>query len=330
MSASVHRILIIRRDNIGDLVCTTPMIAALRRVMPDAWIGVLVNQYNVAVMCGNPDVNDVFAYRKAKHRGPGVSKLGIWLETARLLWRLRRMKLDFVLCASPGAQRFARLLAPRRIIETDRSGSEHEVAITSRLLAPMGVIEKPGPLVLHENAEQQAQLLIRLGLTTDRSNRCVAVHLSARKPRQRWPLNYHAEFIRRLLADGLADKILLFWAPGDESDPQHPGDDRKAEQLITQLRDLAVTPVPTHELSELVAGLSLANIVICSDGGAMHIAAALGKPILCFFGNSSAERWHPWGVFYELLQNPSRNVADINVDEAYTAFKRLTGRLDKQ
>jgi ADP-heptose:LPS heptosyltransferase len=85
--------------------------------------------------------------------------------------------------------------------------------------------------------------------------------------------------------------------------------------------------VATHELPELVAGLSLANAVVCSDGGAMHIAAGLGKPIVCFFGNSSAERWHPWGVPYELLQKPSQDVADISVDEAYSAYVRLLERL---
>ena len=96
-------ILVIRRDNIGDLVCTTPMLAALRKAMPDAWIGVLVNQYNVAVMRGNPDVDAVFAYRKAKHRGPGESKLAIWLETAGLLWKLRRKGIEVVVAPVPGA-----------------------------------------------------------------------------------------------------------------------------------------------------------------------------------------------------------------------------------
>jgi len=57
----------------------------------------------------------------------------------------------------------------------------------------------------------------------------------------------------------------------------------------------------------------------------MHIAAALGKPILCFFGNSGAARWRPWGVPYVLLQPPSLNAADISVDEAYAGYERLLG-----
>ena len=82
----------------------------------------------------------------------------------------------------------------------------------------------------------------------------------------------------------------------------------------------------TEHLSELIAGLSLCDAAVLSDGGAMHVAAGLGKPLVCFFGNSPAERWHPWGVPYELLQKPSRDVSDIRVDEAAAAFGRLIAR----
>jgi ADP-heptose:LPS heptosyltransferase len=79
----------------------------------------------------------------------------------------------------------------------------------------------------------------------------------------------------------------------------------------------------TEHLSELIAGLSLCDAAVLSDGGGMHVAAGLGKPLVCFFGNSSADRWHPWGVSYELLQKPSRDVSEISVDEAAAAFARL-------
>lgn len=329
MSTSDNRsskILIIRRDNIGDLLCTTPLLTTLRHAWPEAWIGVLANRYNAPILAGNPDIDDIFAYEKAKHRAGDKRRLTVWRETAMLLWRLRRMRLDIVLCASPGARRFARLLAPRRIIEADRSGSEHEVAITARLLQPLGVTPAPGPLVLHADAMRQASMRAALDLPKC-SERCLSVHISARKPKQRWPIERHAELIRRILAAGLANRILLFWAPGSADDPLHPGDDDKAEHLINLLGGLPVNPVATRELPELVAGLSLADVVVCSDGGAMHIAAALGKPILCFFGNSAADRWHPWGVPYELLQPASHDVADIGIDEAYSAFNRLMGRI---
>jgi ADP-heptose:LPS heptosyltransferase len=90
-----------------------------------------------------------------------------------------------------------------------------------------------------------------------------------------------------------------------------------------RLPDLPLLALSTQRLPELIAGLSLCDRVVCSDGGAMHIAAALGKPIVCLFGNSDAARWHPWGVPHVVLQKESRNVADISVDEACAAFAQL-------
>ena len=117
-----------------------PRLAALRKAMPDAWIGVLVNQYNVAVMRGNPDVNEVFAYRKAKHRGPGESKLAIWLETAGLLWKLRRKGVDVAIVASPGGDRYARLVGARRIIADKPGAPFHEVEAVVPILGGVHII----------------------------------------------------------------------------------------------------------------------------------------------------------------------------------------------
>jgi ADP-heptose:LPS heptosyltransferase len=86
---------------------------------------------------------------------------------------------------------------------------------------------------------------------------------------------------------------------------------------------LPLIAYPTYQLKDLAAALSLVDYVICSDGGAMHIAAALGKPLLCFFGDSDATRWHPWGVPYRLLQPDSRDAADISLAAALQAFREL-------
>ena len=55
----------------------------------------------------------------------------------------------------------------------------------------------------------------------------------------------------------------------------------------------------------------------------MHIAAAVQKPIVCLFGDSSASRWRPWGTHYELLQSGSRNVMDIEVEQVVMAALKL-------
>ena len=61
-----RKLLVIRRDNIGDLVCTTPLLRSLRQKYPEARIDALVTSYNEPILENNPDVDYVYAYTKAK------------------------------------------------------------------------------------------------------------------------------------------------------------------------------------------------------------------------------------------------------------------------
>jgi ADP-heptose:LPS heptosyltransferase len=150
----------------------------------------------------------------------------------------------------------------------------------------------------------------------------VAIHISARKVPQRWPIERFAELMKQIhLSDG--SRFMVFWSPGDENNPLHPGDDSKAAQLLALVTDLPVLPFPTQQLGELIAGLSLCNKMVCADGGAMHIGAALGLSMVCLFGNSDAERWFPWGTKYQLLQAESRDVNDISVSDVLNAWNAL-------
>ena len=60
-----------------------------------------------------------------------------------------------------------------------------------------------------------------------------------------------------------------------------------------------------------------------SDGGAMHVAAALQKPLVCFFGNSDATRWHPWQCRHIVLQPETRDVGNLPIEQVLEAAKTL-------
>jgi ADP-heptose:LPS heptosyltransferase len=332
------KILVIRRDNIGDLVCTTPLFSALRRHFPGAHIAALVNSYNAPVLNGNPAVDEICVYRKAKHRDAGESRFAIWWETWRLMRRLRREDFDVAIVATPGRQpaalKFAHWVRARRVIAYGevsdgiddplplmQTNNAHETESVMRLLRPLGIDEAPGPVCVTADAKQVASIAVPAG-----EGPLIALHISARKPAQRWPINRFAELAHALHARHGA-RFLLFWSPGAEGHAQHPGDDDKADKLIALCHDLPLLACPTYQLEDLIAGLACCDRVICSDGGAMHLAAGVGKSIVCFFGNSGAQRWRPWGVPHELLQPESRNVIDISVDDALAAFERLDSRL---
>ncbi|MEO5345402.1 MAG: glycosyltransferase family 9 protein [Magnetococcus sp. YQC-9] len=322
---SLERILIIRKDNIGDLVCTTPLITRLRTHFPNAHLAALVTDYNIPVLSGHPALNALHSYQKAKHRHTHESWLGIYLRRANLFWQLRRERFDLILLPGgphPSALRAARVLNPKRIlVRTETPAGLHEVECVLRLLQPLG-IDDPTPAPPTRIGVDPEQLARLTPMPPD-DKPLIGLHISARKIPQRWPWERFAELIRILGARGY--RLALFWSPGAEDNPLHPGDDDKARQILDAVGRLDIVAQPTRALPELIAGLSRCQAIICSDGGAMHLAAGLEKPIVCFFGNSDAKRWHPWGVPYRLLQPASERVEEISVDEALRAFDALMG-----
>lgn len=333
------RILVVRRDNIGDLVCTTPLIAALRHQYPKAWLGALVNSYNAPVLAGNPNLDEVIAYRKTKHLDPGESVLGAFGARIAALWRLRRSRLDWVVLATPDVSprlvRLARWLAPARIAGfSDGSAAArgldaavplatvrdlHEVERVFALAPLLGVSGPIPPMKVVADPAERARAAAAFG--THAGPR-VAVQLSARRPSQRWPAERWAELIRVLAAQHGA-RVMLLWSPGTADDPRHPGDDEKAAAVVQAAGEAAPIAWRTARLEQLIAALDACDSVITPDGGALHLAAALGKPVAALFGDSPPERWRPWGVGHCVLRAESLDVGDLDVEAVRAGWAGL-------
>ncbi|MBM3856675.1 MAG: glycosyltransferase family 9 protein [Verrucomicrobia bacterium] len=336
-------ILVIRRDNIGDLICTTPLLRALREHFPNASISILVSSYNVEVLQGNQDIDETFVFLKRRHDNHGYHPISVIWKRWQLKRFLRKQNFDYIILAN-GGWRYARKLdgkvtigfkekhlpnsnQPDITIPREGSGpvEEHEVSKLSRLGTLLGIsLEKSlGPTYLFPDkklVEQERQRLIARGW--DPNQKTIGVHISARHSVNRWPENHFFTLLKKIAA---ADRVqfILLWSPGLQNNPTHPGDDEKAERLLRMLSGLSIFGAPTTTISKLIATTSLIDDLICSDGGAMHVAAALQKPILSFFGMGSIESWHPWKTPHIALRAPSCEVKDISVEEAFSGFLRL-------
>jgi heptosyltransferase-3 len=324
------KILVIRRDNIGDLVCTTPLFSSLRHAFPSAYIAALVNTYSAPVLANNPEIDSVFSYTKGKHGANQQGKLQRWVATFRLLRTLRAHQFDVAIAIGISSVALARLVSPKRIISSgkhagtnvialERLQSLHAVEAVQKYLSPLGIDAAPGRMKLYPDIA-----LLNRGLTPSpaRGKPLIGLHLSARKPSQRWPLE-HFSALAKKLHGSLGASFLVFWSPGTESNSQHPGDDEKAERFKLATRELPAYLYPTNQLGELIAAMSLCDLIICGDGGAMHIGAGLNKPVVALFGDSDPQLWRPWQVPCRVFQPVSRNVADITVDEVFIAAVAL-------
>lgn len=295
-------------------------MAGLRAQLPRAWLGALVTTYNAEVLARNPALDEIFVYEKLKHRSGGIfvhlkNRLG-------QLARLRQRKLDWVLVPAPAPQslKLARSLRPGQVIAAPLTfpAGMHEVERTFGLGRSFGVTGAPGPLQVFPDAEKVLELKQRIG-----AGPFTALHISARRPAQRWPLERYASLAAQLSQQG---RVMLLWAPGSKDNPGHPGDDAAAEEILRNAKGPAsspVIPLATPDLKTLIAALSLADRVVCPDGGAMHLAAALGKPVVALFGDSPVNRWRPWGVPHRVVRPESRDLADLPLEPVLEALQAL-------
>lgn len=100
----MQRILVIRIDFLGDMVCTTALLHALKQRWPAAEIHVLANKYNQSVLARNPDVSAVhtYVYSKQCERNQRPGRLMALFDRLALIWRLRRLGFDLLLIPNGG------------------------------------------------------------------------------------------------------------------------------------------------------------------------------------------------------------------------------------
>lgn len=340
----MKKFLIIRLDKIGDLICTTPLLSALRKHYPKAHIAALVNDYNAPVLNNNADIDAVYIYSKNDNK---------WFFLRFLLFlffvfKLRRKKFDYAILANAniplqergvrfavffGIKNIVSYVAPNHRLAKYVNHSlpyvhkenRHHVERVFNLLTTLGISGKPEKLSLFPDIELVKKIKSKFfeALPDYVNIAPIGVHISARKDSNRWPAERFSELIQALW-EKYRLPIILFWAPNTlELSKLHPGDDEKALEIMSTLSNIPIFACATQQLPELIAGLSLSRSLICSDGGAMHIAAALDKPMVCFFGDTNAVHWHPWCVKHVLLQPSSLNVSHISVGEALNAYESL-------
>lgn len=340
------RILIVRRDNIGDLICTLPLIRSIRALCPSARIDLLVNSYNAPVVANNTDVDNVYIYTKAKHKIARNTVLAVYWRRLVLTLKLRALRYDWLVLANVGYSqrplRWANQISARRVVGfvdaehfgrdkvltdpvlLDRREVHHEVEYLMRLLVPFGSVSEipPARIKPDESLLEAACILLRPKISV---KPLIGINISARLPSQQWPVERFVELINQLRS---VAHCVLFWAPGSQSSAGHPGDDEKAYEIINSISGADLTPYPTQSLSQLIAGISVTDLLVTADGGALHIGAACNKPIVALFGDSDSKQWYPWCVPHRILHPKSRNVRSISAQQVCESVRELLGLSD--
>jgi ADP-heptose:LPS heptosyltransferase len=297
-SRAPARILCLRLERIGDLVMTLPALAELRALAPDASIDLVVGRWNNDVAKAISAVNRVETLDAAwLARGSGGQGIVPLLLQARR-WRARHYDLAIgfepdirsnLLLAASGARRLAGFLSggggPLLDValryDTHAHTADNAIALVHAALGRTGPAGIGTGLALPESARLEAARLL-----SGRAEPIVAVHVSGGRAIKQWPEARFRE-VARTLIDRRGATILL---TGSEAD---------RDQVDAVLRELPAAHVVdvcgTLDLVTLAAVLDRARMIVTGDTGPMHLAAAVGTPVVAVFGPSDPARYGPRG-----------------------------------
>jgi ADP-heptose:LPS heptosyltransferase len=335
------RILIIKRDKLGDLLLTHPIFTCLAHALPDAEVHLLANDYNAWVARDHPGITRLWIYRRV--REGGRLRTAAALSQIPLAWALRRARFDwaFVMGGDESHRAIRRAIATgaRRVVayasEPVRYGSRltdplpppfrgHETERMRALLAPLRL--PPAPLSFPELALDASAKTFAAGWLGARGlveNGYVVIGLGARRAKKQPTAEQVARWSQRLLDEWKLPTVLM-WTPGSTTRRDYPGDDALAQQVLDR-RLAHVHPFrgPLHEALGLIFA---ARTSIIPDSGLMHFAAASPGGVLGLFADpldsAPAERWAPVGARARYLEAEKR-VAEFSDDVVFDALRPL-------
>ena len=315
-AATVRKVLVVRLDAIGDLLLSEPALEVLRLRYPQARIDLVANPASAAVLQGNPNFDRLLRYRAPWHatwRGASVD----WrLEAARfggLTRTLRREQYDlgFELRGDVRDIVFLAAAGPKTLVRSGVRGGAglldwnapqppdaHQVELAVAIASAGGTQAVPRPPRVHLADDERSKAAALLPATE--GSVPIGLHLGAGFQSKCLPMEKFVALMAALHQLSATRQFVVVGAPEERP---------LIETLKAQLEACSLSQA--IHLTDLVGKLSLLEtaailerclLFIGNDSAPMHLAAAVGTPVVTFFGPSEPWKFHPYGVAYRLLE----------------------------
>ncbi len=318
---AARRILVVRLDNLGDVLVTTPALHAIKESLPAATLTLLASPTGAQVGRLNRDVDDVIVYEapwmdpwQKLPRDSAREQAMIALikerrfDAAIIFTSFRQSPLPAAyLCylADIPLRAAASIDGPGSLLTTRHKHPErmmHEVEHGLDLVGALGLGAGDHNLVLtlpDEAHSGAAALLTEWGVATHRADRhgpLVVVHPGCTMPARTYPWEMFAEVAEGLVARLGATVVLT--GSSDERDLTERVRSRVSQRYRSHVR-LAAGTLPFPAFGALI---DAANLVVTNNTGPMHMAAALKTPVVALFAlTNPPEQWGPWRVPHRQL-----------------------------
>ncbi len=302
MVEQYKKILVIQPDHIGDVLLATPMIHALRQRFPRAQIDAVIGEWAKPVLESNPDINRVYVinFRQFNRVHAKSSR------QTKTFWKLRSNKYDLAVMGR-SRNRLIRLFAWAigakqrigfKVPGKDRlltikvwQNTPHESVVLRnlRLAERLGADIRQPELIwkITETEKQYAEQHL------DKYPRpMIGINPGAGTEAKRWPIARFAEVARKL-QEKYGATIAITGSHADTS---------LAQKISSALVKPGIDVAGKTNLRQLAALVAQLDLYISNDSGPMHIAAAVGTPVIDLHsGTDYPSMWRPWGAQHTVL-----------------------------
>ncbi len=304
----MKRILVKEVNWLGDLVLSLPALRALRAAFADALLSVLVRHELAGFFDGIGWVDEVIPY--TVHGG-----IRGWADQRKIIAALRARRFDLAvifpnsfrsalwmrLAGVPSRAGYATdgrlfLLTNRAVPKASAKKGHQRFYWLEMVSDTLGI----PPVILDDRLEVSQYSILRAKqwlASHRRSPNAPLIAISsaaAYGPAKEWPASYYAKLIDILSEIAGAEGVLL----GTRSERL------KCQQVAAMSRAGALVAAGDTDVAELKGLLSLCDGFAGNDSGAMHLAAALGKPAVGIFGSTNPVRTGPVGEKATVIYHP--------------------------
>ena len=296
LNQSPRRIALIKPSALGDIAHSLPVLTALRQRFGDAHIAWVVNRGYAPILEDHPDLNETVQFDRGAMRQGWLR--GGWYF-ARFLKQLRSLQFDMVIdlqgllrtglmtratgaavrIGLASAREGSRLCYTHRV--DDRTGVTHAVDRYWRVIEALG--DAPPRKTFHVPAQRDAQAWVRQQLQ-HLPRPWLTVGVGSRWLTKRWPPEHFAALVHR--AQEHFGGTAIFVGTPEEADLARQAAARTTGPM-SQLTGVTTLP-------QLVAVLAECDVMIANDTGPLHLAVALGRPVVAPYTCTLIERTGPY------------------------------------
>lgn len=342
---AIRRVLLIRPDHIGDVVCTLPAIHALRESLPDAQIDLLIRSSARSLFWDMDEELggvDFLVFNASWRDRPKRKKFGfLSMSRLRRLLRLRAEEIGGSYdLAVDFAGDFQSIIAARLAgvhylvgrgirgfgfgldVEAEEFPKRHQVEFNLDMLehAGLGSFETKNPALTVSEEELAEGRACIASLTEDPSGSFIGIHPGAGGRERIWSPKLYGELISRVVST-LPVRVLLLGGPSDRPIVDETLKSMRGVRVRGTILDMCEK---VQNLRSLMGVMKACRLYIGNDTGPTHIAAALGVPVICIFqGPAEPSIWGPRGPNVVVLRKLPASKGGIRGDRENQELERV-------